>query len=584
MRRLALVTIALATTTAHAQVTLTRVEFGGLQNIRLNAESCDATARLLLEGQITQQVDLVWNEYPRNGPNAPCPLDQTDPELKLLIERQTLAPINSPIINNDAFATAQMMGDSCTTPRRAQIYVCPQFLEIGGNQQFALDTGGINLSIDIDTTIPPAATVKSLVGGDGVIAVSVDAINDGSPDAYRFVVEHRLCPNAEFPLADDAEVDPESTCGAAIETELTLGSAPSITVPVANGRIAELRVSVIDDFENEGEPGPWQQGRPVPDVSPLALYNGPENALSCDTSSCNDVAPASLVGALALLRLRRLRRLDRRRRATSSPRAAVVAAVLVAALSSTSALAQAYDNSAKKRRPWTGLGRTNLSLSLGSYAPNLDAGSTFPVYSCFFGNAVLPQISGGADLHIWDGFGSLQVSVGFDAAQASGFAQPLSSVDTGTCQTATTTPVQVTFATVRPGVTYRLDPLLDWWSIPLVPYGRVGLVGTGYLFSKDGEVTSDGVHKPIGVRFGAEAAAGLMLALDFLDGIDPFTPNATQRARAAGSFDHTFVFVEGALSDVTSFGQPGFDLSSKDLLFSSGLPATFRVGIAVELL
>ena len=41
---------------------------------------------------------------------------------------------------------------------------------------------------------------------------------------------------------------------------------------------------------------------------------------------------------------------------------------------------------------------------------------------------------------------------------------------------------------------------------------------------------------------------------------------------------------EGAAMDVTTFGQPGFDLSPRDDFLSSGLPASFKVGLAVELL
>jgi len=75
-----------------------------------------------------------------------------------------------------------------------------------------------------------------------------------------------------------------------------------------------------------------------------------------------------------------------------------------------------------------------------------------------------------------------------------------------------------------------------------------------------------------------------MLALDFLDVIDPFSPGTTRRARASGVFDHTFLFVEGAFQDVTSFGAPGFDLSPRDDFGGTGLPVSWRAGLAVELL
>jgi hypothetical protein len=75
-----------------------------------------------------------------------------------------------------------------------------------------------------------------------------------------------------------------------------------------------------------------------------------------------------------------------------------------------------------------------------------------------------------------------------------------------------------------------------------------------------------------------------MVALDLLDQHDPFTPGATRRARASGTFDHTFVYVEGAWQDVTTFGAPGFNLSPRDGLLGTGLPLSWAVGLAVELL
>jgi hypothetical protein len=107
----------------------------------------------------------------------------------------------------------------------------------------------------------------------------------------------------------------------------------------------------------------------------------------------------------------------------------------------------------------------------------------------------------------------------------------------------------------------------------------------GYVFTKDNAFTSttDKLN-PIGVRYGYEAALGLMLALDFLDKFDPFAPDVTRRARANGVFDHAFIYAEGATLQVDSFGAPGFDLSSRDDFLKSGLPASFTAGVAVELL
>ena len=196
----------------------------------------------------------------------------------------------------------------------------------------------------------------------------------------------------------------------------------------------------------------------------------------------------------------------------------------------------------------------------------------------------MPRLSADADLHLFDAFGSLQLSGGFDITQANGFAQPSSAASSLACERPTLTKVQLTLASLRGGLTYRFDPLLDHFWVPLVPYGRVGLVAASYAFSKGGEIEASPSQNPLGARFGVEGALGLMLALDFLDAIDPFTPDATARARANNVFDHTFVFVEGSWQDVRSFGHRGFDLSARDDFLKSGMPVSWKAGVAVELM
>jgi hypothetical protein len=238
-------------------------------------------------------------------------------------------------------------------------------------------------------------------------------------------------------------------------------------------------------------------------------------------------------------------------------------------------------------------GRTTLALSFGEYKPNLDSektstGNIFPIYGCFYKDANLPEVGADADFHVWDGFGSLQLSLGLAVSQASGFTQPLSTTSTGACGTPTTTPTQLTMLKLKPGVTYRFDPLLDSVGFPLVPYGRIGLIGLGYMFTTNGKIDTGGQAQskpvnPLGARFGYEAAVGLSLALDFLDPIDPFIPDTTQRARSNGAFEHSYLFVEGAFQDITTFGQPGFVFSPSENLFATGWPVTLRAGVAVEL-
>ncbi len=577
MRRLALIVFSIvgATAPALAQTAFLRFDLDGTDRHRLNAASCQGEDMgLFLEATAPlNQYQLRVVEYPLTGPLGGCPTDRQEPLAVEIFPDETLVPTNGTILLQETIPRATLMTPaSCEGDgRRAAVYLCAQLFALPGDLQ-ALATA--SLVFDIDTTLPPQATVDGVVGGNGKVIVDVSVASNNDVDTYSARVEHRLCPSEEAPLSEDTEADPDSACGAPLEFEATSGDLTGIEVAVENGRTIELRVITLDDFDNEAEPTAWVLGETASDLSPLSLYDGPKNELSCNTSSCGDVEAASFVGALVLLR--------RRRRRSARYSAWMLVAALC--LASPLALAQSRSDDPEDRRLWKGLGRNTVSLGIGSWQPNIDAGSSFPVWSCFFGDAAVPQVTGAGDLHIWDGFGSVQLSVAVDLAQASGFAQPLESIALRTCQTPTTTPVQATMLSLRTGLTYRLDPLLDWFGFPLVPYGRIGVVGVGYMWSRDGELSVDNGHNPIGARFGWEGAVGLMLALDFLDWIDPFTPESTRRARANGVFDHTFVFVEGASQEVTSFGQPGFDLSTRDALLGTGLPATFRVGLAIELL
>ena len=576
MRRLALICGLLWAGFAAAQPVVSRFDLDGKEVHRFNAADCSGTdMAFFLELNVPSSTpyQLRFVEYPRSGPLGACPTERAETLATDILPEETQTPAGNVILVQRELARADLMGaESCAgDARRDEVYFCLQIFALPGD---LLALGTAAMTFDIDTTLPPSATVTDVRGGDGVVFVDVDAIISDEGDSVGFRVEHRLCP---LPADVVEDVDPDSTCGAATAFESTTGAAPTIEIAVENGRTAEFRVVAIDDFDNESDPTLWQQGTPEADVSALALYDGETNDLSCDLSGCTDADAALPLGA-ALLWWRRRRPSSSKRRL---PPALLTLALLLGA---TSADAQSRPDDPESKRFWNGLGRTTVSMSLNTYKPNLDSGSTFPVYECFFDDATLPQISGNGDLHLWDGFGTLQMSLGFDITQANGFAQPLDAVTSKTCQRPTTTTVQTTFVSVRPGLTYRFDPFLDWFGIPLVPYGRVGLVGIGYLFSKGGEVAGTEQHNPIGARLGAEAALGLMLALDFLDGVDPFTPDSTRRARANGIFDHTFIFVEGAAMDVTTFGQPGFDLSPRDDFLSSGLPASFKVGLAVELL
>jgi hypothetical protein len=234
-------------------------------------------------------------------------------------------------------------------------------------------------------------------------------------------------------------------------------------------------------------------------------------------------------------------------------------------------------------------GQATVGMDIGPYKPAIDSetqadgSKIFPIYRCVFKDQNVVEVGGAVDTHLFDGFGSLQLTVGFGASQPQGHAKRLGTATDSSCGESTSTEVQLTFAKLRPGLTYRLDPLLDWVGFPLVPYGRAGLVLQGYMFTKNAKL-DEGAVDPVGLRLGWEAAAGIMLALDFLDSVDPFVPDTTRRARSSGTFDHTFLYVEGAYQPVNGFGERGFVFTPVDTFLNTGLPVLWKIGVAIELL
>ncbi len=349
-----------------------------------------------------------------------------------------------------------------------------------------------------------------------------------------------------------------------------------------------------DDFGNRGPATELQIASTIPSVTALDLYDGGGSAISC-SPSCDDTASststASGLAAVLFFLSRRGRRLLRRagrlarRRITGEtgrgPRSAGPPGALVLLL-----VAGALGAAAPARAD---LGQLTVGMGISPYKPAIDSETVggkaiFPIYQCIYDDKTLTEIGGEVDEHLLDQFGSLQVSIGLSATQAQGHAQSTAILTTHKCGAQTKTDVQLTMAKLRPGITYRLDPLLDLYGVPLVPYARLGLVVEGYAFTSGGAFETGKSVDPVGVRFGWEAAGGLMLALDFLDSINPFLPDTTRRGRANGTFNHTFLFAEAAWQPVDSFGTKGFVFSNDDTFIGTGQPILWTLGIAVELL
>lgn len=583
MRRLALTLAVVLHAGAAAGQTVTELTVDGKTSLTdgYNRADCDDTDTVLLRLRVSVPETRYYARFvlaPAGVTGGPCPTDLQEQELEEVIETQALDALSGVLELDRTVVPADLMGaTACGTDgtRFAGGSLCLQLTRNESDVTAVLAQG---IAIAFDTTVPPAITIDDVALGDATATLTIGGIPDDD-EAYQVQVQYRACPTDG---ADDAgTADAESLCGASGSySEAEVAESDTVTLEgLENGVTVEARVALKDDFGNQGAWSALVLVEPTPTVGTLELYNGTGGDLSC-TPSCGtgdggtSAANLGLLGAFVLALSRRGRRCTARALRRSG---ALLSTLILgtAALAASSASAD--------------LGQQTLSLAVSPYKPAIDTEHIddsqliFPVYSCLFQGATLVEVGGDADTHLFDGFGSVQLSVGLNLAQARGKAQPTDVLTSGQCETATDTDVELTLLKLRPGITYRADQLLDMFKVPLVPYGRVGLVTTAFAFTKEGAFEQGSVE-PVGLRFGWEAGIGLMLALDFLDAIDPFVPDTTRRARANGTFDHTFLFAEGAWQQIDSFGRPGLVLSPDDELLGTRLPVMWKLGIAVELL
>jgi len=421
-----------------------------------------------------------------------------------------------------------------------------------------LATSAVDVAFDTAVPLPPI--VGELAGDDDTLTVTIEP----DPDEEQTLrVEHRRC-TGEVAVADDGEnVDgdesDESVCGARGNFLVEEGPAPSLAIGgLAPRSTWEVRLRVVDDFDNVSAPTEVMVVT-LQDALGVVDLLEPTGASSCASAPS---APTWLVAALWPL--------WRRRRRARAAGGLVVGVALLATATATPAWSAPP---ARADGRWTG------SLAVGLHHPDIDASSRFPVWSCLYGDASLVPVSGDVDVHLYDGFGSLQLTVGVEGAQARGFAQPASS-SSGGCGRPGKVPLQFAMLGGRAGLTWRLDQLLDDAEIPIVPYARVGGVALGYMLTKRNVVESRNASSGLdgaGLRLGVEVAGGLMVALDLIDRA------AAKRARSYSGLAHSFIFVEAAAQEMGLQGLP-LDLTPVDRTFQTGLPLSFRVGLAVELL
>lgn len=243
------------------------------------------------------------------------------------------------------------------------------------------------------------------------------------------------------------------------------------------------------------------------------------------------------------------------RRATALGFAAVLAALPAWGQDSTSSVLQ--DEPVSLRSPRSGA----IILRLGGYKPLIDEeeslGGATP-YKDTFGDASLLLFEAELQRFFYQGIGT--AGVGLSAGYGEKYAPArLTDGEKAAEQTA------LKVIPLSANLFYKFDYAAFEWGIPLVPYGKLGLIYTPWWITKGSATEAVGGNNGSGGKWGWGATAGLSFMLDVLE------PRFARDFDSDLGVNHSYLFAEYTYADVNNFGGKGLDLSSRRWMFGLAL-------------
>ncbi|MCP3141293.1 MXAN_2562 family outer membrane beta-barrel protein [Pyxidicoccus xibeiensis] len=201
-------------------------------------------------------------------------------------------------------------------------------------------------------------------------------------------------------------------------------------------------------------------------------------------------------------------------------------------------------------------------LRLGGYKPLVDEepglGDNKP-YEDTFGDASLLLFEMELQRYFYQGIGT--AGVGLSAGYAEKYAA--SRLASGGGRAAEQTALKV--IPLGLNAFYKFDYAAFEWGIPLVPYGKLGLIYTPWWITKGDSTEVARGNKASGAKWGWGATGGLAFMLDVLE------PRFARDFDSDLGVNHSYLFAEYTYADVDNFGAGGLVLSSRRWMFGLAL-------------
>jgi hypothetical protein len=517
--------------------------------------------------------------------------------------------------SGDTLTLADITGLSCSASTETDYYLCLKFTYSVENILTGV-TANYNYyaaaALRFDVKAPGAPTDPKAEGGDTNIKVSWT--EPGDDDLLEYHVFYREEGATDWPS------DQESTVAAGT-TKTTLSG-------LTNGTVYQIKVVAVDEAENESADSEVATGTPMPMADYWEYYHsegGEEQGGFCFVAT----AAYGSYGDAMVLPLRAFRdavlaqsaagrsliagyyqygpRWARAIRGSELHQAIARGALLPAvALAEASALGLAewglliggvvlalvllrlgWRHRRAVRAPLLGLLMAGIALAaaaparaegdpnfqvqvrFGPYHPNVDSqgGLTAQPFKTVFGGGDNMLFEAGVDWEIWHGFGVVAVGGTFGFVQYVGKSRIIGS-DGEVSDTAGSDTTVFNLVPLRLTASYAFDFLFRKWSVPLVPYGFVGLDYCFWWITDgvgDVAVWKDATgnsHDGSGGLFGFHVGAGLKLLLDFLD------TDAAQNLENQVGIKNSYFFAEYTAAWINNFGSGShFDVGDKTFMF-----------------